>query len=448
MSVARLLPGGRPADLLLRSAGGPGRLLAPPPRPWDALDSTWADSLWEAFARRLKHNRRLRSLACQFGYGLKVAHRASAMLADAAVDHAVPCSPSSVAPDVSRCRITGAHADWTELSDEATARRPVLRSRAHDRRQLARTASGRTSTTSSPRAGCPFGRTSGSRPNGSRRTVFPGIAIPFYLAHPRLDEAREVARCWRSKAARRNGACRFCGTRPDTRSTTPTTCADAGAACGSSAGRSSRIPTSTLPRPYSKSFVLHLDSWYAQSHPGRGFRRDVRRVADAGQRLARALRRLARAAEARILDELMAEIAGQPPVVSHAAPCRADRAAANDAAAPLRAASARTTASSIRTSTIAICVGCSRADCRAPTQHESLALHPLDPPRRAPARRRVDRRVPVHDRPRHRGHDRARGRAEPAAEVYPEDRTKLDFTMLVTVQTMNYLHSGRHRTAL
>jgi hypothetical protein len=31
---------------------------------------------------------------------------------------------------------------------------------------------------------------------------------------------------------------------------------------------------------------------------------------------------------------------------------------------------------------------------------------------------------------------------------YPEDRTKLDFTMLVTVQTMNYLHSGRHRVAL
>jgi hypothetical protein len=32
--------------------------------------------------------------------------------------------------------------------------------------------------------------------------------------------------------------------------------------------------------------------------------------------------------------------------------------------------------------------------------------------------------------------------------MYPEDRTKLDFTMLVTVQTMNHLHSGRHRVAL
>jgi hypothetical protein len=31
---------------------------------------------------------------------------------------------------------------------------------------------------------------------------------------------------------------------------------------------------------------------------------------------------------------------------------------------------------------------------------------------------------------------------------HPEDRTKVDFTILLTVQTMNYLHSGRHRVAL
>jgi hypothetical protein len=30
----------------------------------------------------------------------------------------------------------------------------------------------------------------------------------------------------------------------------------------------------------------------------------------------------------------------------------------------------------------------------------------------------------------------------------PEDLTKLDFIVLLTVQTMNYLHSGRHRVAL
>ena len=30
----------------------------------------------------------------------------------------------------------------------------------------------------------------------------------------------------------------------------------------------------------------------------------------------------------------------------------------------------------------------------------------------------------------------------------PEAETKLDFTIMLTVQTMNYLHSGRHRVAL
>jgi hypothetical protein len=30
----------------------------------------------------------------------------------------------------------------------------------------------------------------------------------------------------------------------------------------------------------------------------------------------------------------------------------------------------------------------------------------------------------------------------------PEDQTKLDFTILLTVQTMNYLHAGRHKIAL
>ena len=30
----------------------------------------------------------------------------------------------------------------------------------------------------------------------------------------------------------------------------------------------------------------------------------------------------------------------------------------------------------------------------------------------------------------------------------PEERTKMDFLVLLTVQTMNHLHSGRHRVAL
>jgi hypothetical protein len=32
--------------------------------------------------------------------------------------------------------------------------------------------------------------------------------------------------------------------------------------------------------------------------------------------------------------------------------------------------------------------------------------------------------------------------------IGPEEQTKLDFAVMLTVQTMNYLHSGRHRVAL
>ena len=42
----------------------------------------------------------------------------------------------------------------------------------------------------------------------------------------------------------------------------------------------------------------------------------------------------------------------------------------------------------------------------------------------------------------------ARQRAEPAADRTRKIATKADFLVMLTVQTMNYLHSGRHRVAL
>jgi hypothetical protein len=98
----------------------------------------------------------------------------------------------------------------------------------------------------------------------------PGIAIPFYLAHPRLIELErsqmlEVeggTRDWcmrilRHEAGhaidnafvlnRRTGYRRLFG--------------DYGAP----------YPDSYRPKPYSKQFVVHLDMWYAQAHPAEDF---------------------------------------------------------------------------------------------------------------------------------------------------------------------------------
>jgi hypothetical protein len=96
------------------------------------------------------------------------------------------------------------------------------------------------------------------------------IAIPFYLAHPRLEELEEaqmleveggeyewcmrilrhesghaIDNAYRLRLRRQRRAVFGSPSRP--------------------------YPEFYTPKPYSKSFVLHLDAWYAQSHPDEDF---------------------------------------------------------------------------------------------------------------------------------------------------------------------------------
>ena len=121
----------------------------------------------------------------------------------------------------------------------------------------------------------------------------PGVAIPFYLAHPRLEKLE------RSQMLEVEGG-------------TPEWCMkilrhEAGHAIDNAYKLRQRrrrqqifgpsymqYPEFYTPKPYSKSFVLHLDSWYAQSHPDEDFAETFARVAHAGRRLAHALRRTGR----------------------------------------------------------------------------------------------------------------------------------------------------------
>ena len=98
----------------------------------------------------------------------------------------------------------------------------------------------------------------------------PGVAIPFYLAHPRLE------RLERAQMLEVEGG-------------TPEWCMkilrhEAGHAIDNAYKLRQRrrrqqifgpsymhYPDYYTPKPYSKSFVLHLDSWYAQSHPDEDF---------------------------------------------------------------------------------------------------------------------------------------------------------------------------------
>src|ERR687895_991861 len=98
----------------------------------------------------------------------------------------------------------------------------------------------------------------------------PGVAIPFYLAHPRLEKLE------RSQMLEVEGG-------------TPEWCMkilrhEAGHAIDNAYRLRTRLrrqrvfgpsyiqyPDYYTPKPYSKSYVLHLDSWYAQSHPDEDF---------------------------------------------------------------------------------------------------------------------------------------------------------------------------------
>ncbi len=143
----------------------------------------------------------------------------------------------------------------------------------------------------------------------------PGIAIPFYLAHPRLarleqSQMHEVeggTRDWCLKILRHEAGhalenaylLRRRGRRREL------------------FGRSSEpYPDHYAPKPYSRSFVAHLDSWYAQSHPDEDFAETfaVWLTPDSQweERYAEwpALRKL------EYVEELMEEIADRPPLVT------------------------------------------------------------------------------------------------------------------------------------
>jgi hypothetical protein len=142
-----------------------------------------------------------------------------------------------------------------------------------------------------------------------------GVAIPFYLAHPRLAklelaqmlevEGGDPASCMRILRHEAGHAIdnAFHLRRRRARR----------ALFGSS---SEPYPESYSPKPYSKNFVLHLDSWYAQSHPDEDFAETfaVWLTPDAEWRQRYhdwpAVKKL------RYMDDLMRSVAGKTPALT------------------------------------------------------------------------------------------------------------------------------------
>jgi hypothetical protein len=273
----------------------------------------------------------------------------------------------------------------------------------------------------------------------------PGVAIPFYLAHPRLE------RLERAQMLEVEGG-------------TPEWCMkilrhEAGHAIDNAYKLRQRLrrqqvfgpsyiqyPNYYTPKPYSKSFVLHLDSWYAQSHPDEDFAETfavwLNPQSDWRTRYADwpALKKL------EYMDALMSELAGKPMTVK-----------ARRRVEPLQ---------NLRKTL--------RAHYARKRRHYGVE-HPHFYDR--------DLRRLFSDAPEHAKHIKAarfiarvrkdvrRMVSEWTGEyqytidqvlesmikrstelnlrlMRSEESTKSDFLVMLTVQTMNYLHSGRHRVAL
>ncbi len=273
----------------------------------------------------------------------------------------------------------------------------------------------------------------------------PGIGIPFYLAHPRLRrleltqmlEIEGGTREWcmmilRHEAGHALENAYRLRRRPKRQALF---------------GRSSEpYPESYAPKPHSRSFVLHLDSWYAQSHPDEDFAETfavwLTPGSDWRQRYAGwpALRKL------EYVDLLMRELAGRAPQVT-------------TRRTPFSLASLRRTL---------------RVHYRRKRRHYRVGARDFhdrdlralfsDAPEHAgnaPAARFLTRiRREVRGRVRRWTGERlyvidqvledmvARCRELGLRLARPEDETRLEFTTLLTARTMTHLQLGRHRVPL
>ena len=273
----------------------------------------------------------------------------------------------------------------------------------------------------------------------------PGVAIPFYLAHPRLAKL-ELAQMLEIEGGDPDACLRILRhevghaidnayrlrRRPTRRRL-----------FGSPA---TEYPEYYTPKPYSKSFVHHLDHWYAQSHPDEDFAETFAVWLDPASMWATRYAGWPAQRKLEYMDRLMRMLARQRPQV-----------ASKRQIDPLRRLKKTL-----------------REHYRHKREHYGLD-HPdfyesdlrnlfSDAPQYAKnlSAARFLRRIRKEVRSRVASFTDSyqytidqllekiieRCRALNLHLTDAEETTKVDFMVFLTVQTMNYLHSGRHRVAL
>lgn len=142
----------------------------------------------------------------------------------------------------------------------------------------------------------------------------PGIALPFYLAHPRLtkleksimleaegESRSECMRILRHEAGHAYQNAYRLNRRKRWRELF---------------GRSGDpYPETYQPKPYSRRFVMHIDQWYAQAHPDEDFAETFAVWMTPGHNWRRRYRTWPAIRKLEYVDELMREVRGQRPPV-------------------------------------------------------------------------------------------------------------------------------------
>ncbi len=273
----------------------------------------------------------------------------------------------------------------------------------------------------------------------------PGIAIPFYLAHPRLEKLERAQlleveggeEAWCLKILRHEighaieNAYRLRRKKFRREVFGSTT---------------EPYPEYYTPRPYSKSFVLHLDLWYAQSHPDEDFAESFavwltpdfpwrERYADWP-----AIKKI------ECVDVLMQEIAGKEPPVQN----KRDLDALSSLTKTLGEHYQQRKQKYGKEHPSFYDRDLRRLFSDRPEHHKNLLASTFIRRKRKIIRGLVANWTGTYQYMIGQVLDSMTQRCSELGLrlVLSEEDTLTQFSVLLTVQTMNYLHSGRHRIAL
>ena len=143
----------------------------------------------------------------------------------------------------------------------------------------------------------------------------PGVAVPFYLCHPRLMRL-EKRQMYEVEGGSRDWCMRILRHEAGHTIDTAYRLSRRKRFRELFGNDSKKYPDEYSPKAYSKRHVLHLDSWYAQSHPAEDFAETFAVWLRPGSRWRARYEGWPALKKLEYVDELMTEIRGKKPLVT------------------------------------------------------------------------------------------------------------------------------------